>query len=71
VQGGSGFKFDSNSNSNGIKQIQTISNFDRPKRDLPKLKKIEIKYGCEVFEEMNHSLHRNFFGFKIDFEFKI
>jgi hypothetical protein len=41
------FKFDSNYNSNGFKQIQTIPNFNRPKRDLPKLENFEIKYCCE------------------------
>jgi hypothetical protein len=35
--------------------------------DLPKLKKIEIKYGFEGFEERNNFLHRNFFIFKMDF----
>jgi hypothetical protein len=34
------------------------------------LKKIEIKYGCEGFEERNNFLHRKFFIFKMDFELK-
>jgi hypothetical protein len=41
------FKFDSNYNSNGFKQIQTVPNFNRRKRDLPKLKIFEVKYYCE------------------------
>jgi hypothetical protein len=70
VRSSDGLKFDSNSNSNGFKQIQTVSKFDRPKRDLPKIKKIEIKYSCEGFEERNIFLHRNFFKFEINFELK-
>jgi hypothetical protein len=36
--------------------------------DLPKLKKIQIKYGCEGFEVRNHFPYRNFSRFKRDFE---
>jgi hypothetical protein len=32
------------------------------------LEKFEIKYGCEVFEEGNNFLHRNFFRFEIYFK---
>jgi hypothetical protein len=39
--------------------------------DLPKLKKIEIKYGFEGFEERNNFLHRNLFRYKMDRELKI
>jgi hypothetical protein len=39
------FKFQPDSN-----YIQIHSNFDCPKKDLPELKKIEIKYGCEGFQ---------------------
>jgi hypothetical protein len=60
------FKFKPVSN-----QIQVISNFGQPKKNLPELKKIEIKYGCEIFEERNNFLHRNFFRFKMDFELTI
>jgi hypothetical protein len=35
------------------------------------LKQIEIKYGCEGFEERNNFLHKIFFISKIDFELKI
>jgi hypothetical protein len=31
--------------------IQILSNFDHSKNDLPELKKIARKYGCEGFEE--------------------
>jgi hypothetical protein len=30
----------------------------------------EIKYICEVLEEGNNFLHRNFFRFKVGFELK-
>jgi hypothetical protein len=33
-------------------------------------KKIEIKYVFEDLEEMNNFLHRNFFGFGMDFKCK-
>jgi hypothetical protein len=55
-------------------QIQTNckSNSNRfklgwPKKDLPELKKFEIKYACEGLEEVNNFLHRNFSRFKMDF----
>jgi hypothetical protein len=51
--------------------IQIVTNFDRPKKDLPQLKKIEIKYGCKGFEERNIFLLKNFFRFKMDFESSI
>jgi hypothetical protein len=54
-----------NSNS-----IQIIPIFNRTKKDIPKLKKIEIKYDFERFEEGNNLLHRNFFKFEMDFELK-
>jgi hypothetical protein len=34
------------------------------------LGKIEMKYGLEGFEGMNSFLHRNFFKFEVDFEWK-
>jgi hypothetical protein len=36
--------------------------------DLTKLKKNEIKYGCEGFEEMNNFVNRNFFRFERGFK---
>jgi hypothetical protein len=48
-----------------------MSKFDRSKKDLPKLKKFEIKYGYEGFEEGNNFLHRNFFRFETNFKWKI
>jgi hypothetical protein len=50
-------------------RIQTDSNsfkFYRSRKDLPKLKKFEIKYGCEGIEERNNILHRNFSRFEMD-----
>jgi hypothetical protein len=38
------------------------------KNDPPLLRKIEIKYDFEGFEEVNNSLHRNFFRIRVDFE---
>jgi hypothetical protein len=49
------------------KEIQILSNFDQSKNDLPKLKKFEIKYGYEGFEESNNFLDSNFFRFETDF----
>jgi hypothetical protein len=43
-------------------------NFDQSKKGLPRVKKIELKYGFEGFEERNDFLHRNFFRFEVDFE---
>jgi hypothetical protein len=51
--------------------FQINSNLIRSKNDLPELEKIEIKYGCEWFEERNHFLHSNFFRFEMYFELKI
>jgi hypothetical protein len=48
-----------NSNS-----IQIISNFDQTKKDLPKLKIFEIKYGHEGFEERNNFLYRSSSDYK-------
>jgi hypothetical protein len=48
-----------------------MSKFDRSKKDLPKLKKFEIKYGYEGFEEGNNFLHRNFFRLETNFKRKI
>jgi hypothetical protein len=32
------------------------------------LEKFQIKYGMEGFEERDNFLHRNFFGFELNFE---
>jgi hypothetical protein len=40
------------------------------KKDLPKLKKFEIKYGFEGFEERNNFLQWNIFKLEKDFELK-
>jgi hypothetical protein len=50
--------------------IQTDSNLIQCKQDVPELKKIEIKYGFEVFDERNNFLYRNFPIFRKDFELK-
>jgi hypothetical protein len=41
------------------------------KHVLCELKKFEIKYGCEGFDERNIFSYRNVFKFKMDFELKI
>jgi hypothetical protein len=48
--------------------MQILSNFDQSKKDLTDLKKFEIKYGCEGFEERNNFLQLNFFRLEVDFE---
>jgi hypothetical protein len=48
---GGGVRFDLKSN---FKWIQILSNFYWFKKDFPELKKFEIKYGWEVFEEGNN-----------------
>jgi hypothetical protein len=45
-------------------------NFIQSKDDLNVLKKFQIKYGIQGFEERNKYLHRNFFRFELDFELK-
>jgi hypothetical protein len=59
--GGFKTRSDSNQVQTNSNSIQFVSNFDRPKKDLPELKKIETKYGCEGFEQKNNFLHRSFF----------
>jgi hypothetical protein len=54
--------------SNGFK---FALNFDRSKRCLPLLKKLEIKYGWKDLEIRNNFPCRNFFRFKMEFELKI
>jgi hypothetical protein len=41
------------------------------KKDLPELKKFEIEYGFEVFEERNNFLHMNVFRLEMYLELKI
>jgi uncharacterized protein YdhG (YjbR/CyaY superfamily) len=55
------------SNSNEFKRFQIASKLDRLKNALPELKKSEIKYNFEGFEEMNNFVHRNFLRFRTDF----
>jgi hypothetical protein len=54
-----------NSDSN---KFQIIPNFDWSKKNLLELKKFEMRYGCEWFEEGNNFLHRNLFRFEMGFE---
>jgi hypothetical protein len=65
--------------STGFKLIQTdskISNGFKPfkvhsiQKGPSELRKYEIKYGFEWFDERNNFLHRNVFRFKVDFEWK-
>jgi hypothetical protein len=49
-------------------KIQSHSNFDRSKNDLPELQKFEIKYDFKDLEKMNNFIHRNFFIFERDCE---
>jgi hypothetical protein len=49
-------------------EFKSFSNFDWSKDNLSELKKIEMKYGCEEFEERNNILLRNFSRFKTDFK---
>jgi hypothetical protein len=62
----------------GLKPVQTesmnsntfkfISNFNRSRKGIPKLKKIEIKHCFEEFEESNDFIHWKFSIFKMDFK---
>jgi hypothetical protein len=61
-------EFESIQRSNlNLNKFQIHLNFDRSKQDLPKLKKIEIKYDFEGFEERNNLRHRNFFKSEVEF----
>jgi hypothetical protein len=51
--------------------VQIPSNIDRSIKDLPLVKKFEIKYGPEGFEEGNNFIRRKFFIFEMDFKLKI
>jgi hypothetical protein len=42
----------------------------RSKKDLPEFNNFEIKYGCELFDERNNFLYRNFSIFERGFELK-
>jgi hypothetical protein len=71
VTGGRFESKEKKSNSIQFKWFQIASNFDHPKNSLPELQKFEINYGFEALENMNSSLHINFFRFRMDFKWKI
>jgi hypothetical protein len=48
--------------------IQIHSNWSCSKKDRLEIKKIEIKYGFEGFDERGNFLHRHFSRFELDFE---
>jgi hypothetical protein len=48
-------------------QCGAAMKLDRSETDLHVVKKFEIKYGYEGFEERNNFLHQNFFRFEMDF----
>jgi hypothetical protein len=52
-------------------QIQFVSKFYRPKKDLPNLENFGTKYGFEDIEKINNFLHRNYFRFEMCFELKL
>jgi hypothetical protein len=58
-------------NLNRFKQILNCSNFNQSKKNLPKLKKFEIKYGVEGFDKRNNFPYINFFKSEVYFELKI
>jgi hypothetical protein len=53
---------------NVFKLVQKCLNLIRPKTNLLKLQKIELKYG---FDEWNNFLHRNFSRFEMNFKLNI
>jgi hypothetical protein len=55
---------------NVFKLVQKCSNLIRPKTDLLKLQKFELKYGFEGFDERNNFLHRNFSRLEMYFVLK-
>jgi hypothetical protein len=58
-------KFQTDSN-----HIQILLNFNGSKKYPSELKKFEIKYFFEGFDERNNFLHRNLFRFEMDFKLK-
>jgi hypothetical protein len=48
-------------------QCGAAMKLDQSKTDLRVVKKFEIKYGYEGFEERNNFLHQNLFRFEMDF----
>jgi hypothetical protein len=50
--------------------VQKCSNLIRPKTDILKLQKFEIKYGFEGLDESNNFIHRNFSRFEMNFKLK-
>jgi hypothetical protein len=53
-----------------FKLFENPLNFERSNKYFPLLRKIQIKYGFEDFEDMDNFLHRNFFRFELDFDGK-
>jgi hypothetical protein len=51
-----------------FQKFQNLSNLNQFKKDLPSLRKSEIKFGFEGFGERNNFLKGNFFRFEVDFE---
>jgi hypothetical protein len=60
-------KFDSNSNLNGFELYSNAFKFECSRKNLPWLENFDLKYGCEVFEEINYFFHWNFSKFAMDF----
>jgi hypothetical protein len=54
--------------SNEFKFISNSFKLDSLQKGSSQLKKIEIKYGCEVFEIRNNFPYRNFFRIEMDFK---
>jgi hypothetical protein len=54
-------------NSNTLTFNSNNFKLDSIQKGLSKLKKIEIKYDFEGFEDRNNFLHRNFFRLERDF----
>jgi hypothetical protein len=55
---------------NDFQPFQINSKLFRSNQDLPELKKYELKYDCEGFDERNNFLHRKFFRFEMYSELK-
>jgi hypothetical protein len=53
-----------------FKRIQFYPNFDRSKRCLPMLEKLEIKYGWKELDMGNNYSYRNLSRFELKFELK-
>jgi hypothetical protein len=55
---------------NQFKQTLNRSNFNQSKKELPKLKKFERKYGFEDLKEVKNFLYRICLRFRMDLELK-